>query len=271
RADPPRGRRLEARSDPARHHDAADQRLRGVQAAEGRPRHPRRRRAHGHRPGPAQRQGQGRRRRLRRLHEQADQQDGAVAPRPRPAQAPRAAARVGPGPGLHRGGGAPPAMTARVLLHPRRARPFYGRHPWVFAGAVAGVEGDPADGDEVDLVAHGGDFVARGLYNSQSEIRVRLYRWEPEAPLDAAFFRDRLAAAVRLRDRLGLNAPGRGCRLVFSEGDGLSGCTVDRFDRWLVVQFTSLALARRREMLAGLLAELVRPEGIYLRTERGVG
>ncbi|MFO0844074.1 MAG: class I SAM-dependent rRNA methyltransferase, partial [Gemmataceae bacterium] len=42
----------------------------------------------------------------------------------------------------------------RVLLHPKRARPFYGRHPWVFAGAVASVEGDPADGDEVDLVSH---------------------------------------------------------------------------------------------------------------------
>jgi 23S rRNA (cytosine1962-C5)-methyltransferase len=162
-------------------------------------------------------------------------------------------------------------MTARVLLQPRRARPFYGRHPWVFAGAVAGVEGAPADGDEVDLVAHGGTVVARGLYNGRSNIRVRLYSWEPGAPLDRDFFRDRLGAAVRLRDLLGLNGPGRGCRLVFSEGDGLSGCTVDRFDRWLVVQFTALALAARRELIAELLAELVGPEGIYLRTERGVG
>jgi 23S rRNA (cytosine1962-C5)-methyltransferase len=59
--------------------------------------------------------------------------------------------------------------------------------------------------------------------------------------------------------------------LVFSEGDGLSGLTVDRYDRWLAVQFTSLGLARRREMLAELLVELVRPEGIMLRTERGIG
>jgi len=58
---------------------------------------------------------------------------------------------------------------------------------------------------------------------------------------------------------------------VFSEGDGLSGLTVDRYDRWLVVQFTALGLARRRDPLAGLLMELARPEGIYLRTERGIG
>ena len=65
-------------------------------------------------------------------------------------------------------------MTPRVLLQPKRARPFYGRHPWVYAGAIAAVEGDPADGDEVDLLAHGGNFIARGLFNAHSKIRVRL-------------------------------------------------------------------------------------------------
>ena len=161
-------------------------------------------------------------------------------------------------------------MIPRVLLQPRRARPFYGGHPWVFAGAVASVEGEPADSDEVDLVAHGGAFVARGLYNSKSKIRVRLYSRDPVA-LDRDFFRSRLAAAIRLRQILGLDGPGRGCRLVFSEGDGMSGLVVDRYDRWLVAQFTALALAMRREMFAELLTELTGAEGIYLRTERGVG
>jgi 23S rRNA (cytosine1962-C5)-methyltransferase len=162
-------------------------------------------------------------------------------------------------------------MLPRVVLLPKRARPFYARHPWVFAGAVASVEGEPADGDEVDLVAHTGGFIARGLYNSRSKIRVRLYRWEPDAPLDADFFRERLASAIRLRDLWGLNAPGAACRLVFSEGDGLSGLTVDRYDRWLVLQFTSLGMARRKDLLADVLEELLRPAGVYVRTERGVG
>ncbi len=160
----------------------------------------------------------------------------------------------------------------RVILQPRRARPFYGRHPWVYAGAIAAVEGAPADGDEVDLYSHGGSFVARGLYNSRSKIRVRLYSWSPEVPLDAAFFRDRLAAAIRLRrEILDLDRPGRACRLVFSEADGLSGLTVDSYDNWLAVQFTSLGLAQRRQMLADLLIELTAARGIFLRTERGIG
>jgi 23S rRNA (cytosine1962-C5)-methyltransferase len=162
-------------------------------------------------------------------------------------------------------------MLPRVVLLSKRARPFYGRHPWVFAGAVAAVEGDPADGDAVDLVTHAGAFVARGLFNGRGKIRVRLYSWDPAVDLDRAFFRDRLAAAVRLRDALGLNGPGRACRLVFSEGDGLSGLTVDRYDRWLAVQFTAFGLARRRVEFAESLAELIQPEGIYLRTERGIG
>jgi 23S rRNA (cytosine1962-C5)-methyltransferase len=162
-------------------------------------------------------------------------------------------------------------VISRIVLLPKRARPFYGRHPWVFAGAVAAVEGEPADGDVVDLVSDVGHFVARGLYNSRSKIRVRLYSWDPDRPLDDAFFRDRLAAAVRLRTALGLNTPGGACRLVFSESDGLSGLVVDRYDRWLAAQFTGLGLALRRERLAEILAELLRPEGIYLRTERGVG
>src|SRR2546427_525352 len=142
----------------------------------------------------------------------------------------------------------------RVVLLLRRARPFFSRHPWVYAGAIAHVEGagegecEAADGQEVELGSQGGNFIARGFYNSRSKIRVRLYAWTPDVVLDEAFFRGRIDAAVRLReDILGLTGPGQACRLIFSEGDGLSGLTVDRYDQWLVVQFTALALGQRRE------------------------
>jgi 23S rRNA (cytosine1962-C5)-methyltransferase len=122
----------------------------------------------------------------------------------------------------------------------------------------------------VTVESHEGTFVARGLYNPASAIRVRLYRWE-DVPLDPTFWADRIDAAVRLRrDVLGLDRPGTACRLIFSEADGLSGLSVDRYDRWLVAQFTSLALFERRELLLDLLAERTGCEGILLRTERGI-
>jgi 23S rRNA (cytosine1962-C5)-methyltransferase len=159
--------------------------------------------------------------------------------------------------------------TPRVVLKAKRARPFFGMHPWVYVGAIEAVSGDPRDGEIVDLVSHAGNFIARGLFNSQSKIRVRLYTWDQAQGLDADFFRRQLQAAIHLRrDILRLTGS---CRLVFSEADGLSGLTIDQFERWLVLQFTSLGMAIRRDLFADLLTELLQPQGIYLRTERGIG
>jgi len=95
--------------------------------------------------------------------------------------------------------------------------------------------------------------------------------WDAARPIDETFFSERLDAAIALRrDVLKLDGPGTACRLVFSEADGLSGLTVDRYDKHLVVQLTSLALAERREMLLRLLQEKLNPAGIWLRTEKGI-
>lgn len=161
--------------------------------------------------------------------------------------------------------------TPQVILKPRRAQPFFGHHPWVFSGAIDQIEGQPADGDEVQLQSHQGEFIAHGLFNSQSNIRVRLYSWDEDTALDESFFRQRLQQAIALRSSFPeFNGAQSACRLVFSESDGLSGLTVDRYDRWLVVQITSLALAERLDLLLDLLEEFVQPEGILLRTEKGI-
>jgi 23S rRNA (cytosine1962-C5)-methyltransferase len=158
----------------------------------------------------------------------------------------------------------------RVFVKRRRAQPFLSRHPWVFAGAIDRLEGQPADGDEVGVCTYDGEFIARGLYNTQSQIRVRLYAWD-DRPLDESFWRERLDAAVELRSHvLQLDQPSSACRLVFSEADGLSGIVVDRYGDWLALQITSLAMARRRDTLVRLLVERCRPRGIVLRTERGI-
>lgn len=163
-------------------------------------------------------------------------------------------------------------MPARIVLLPRRAKPFYARHPWVFPGAIGEIEGEPQDGEAVEVYSHGGAFIAHGLYNSKSRLRVRLYSWQFEQTIDEEFFRQRLSNAIAFRrDVLKLVGPNLGCRLVFSESDGLTGLTVDQFDRYLVVQFTSLGLAKIRDVIVKQLIELTDPLGIYLRTERGIG
>jgi 23S rRNA (cytosine1962-C5)-methyltransferase len=161
--------------------------------------------------------------------------------------------------------------TATVVLKPKRARPFFGRHPWVLDSAILRVDGDPADGDVVDLTTHDGLFVARGLWNGVSKIRVRLYAFNAATKLDTALWRSRLEAAVALRRSLGFDDRGGACRLVNSEGDDLSGLIVDRYGDWLAVQVTALAMASRLEELCDLLDAIVAPRGILLRgAERGL-
>lgn len=164
-----------------------------------------------------------------------------------------------------------PTVLPKVVVKSRKAQPFFHRHPWVFAGAVADTDGDPVPGDEVALVTQDGEFIARGLFNPHSNIRVRLYSWDADEPLDESFWARRLDAAIALRRQLFPDATSESaCRLVYSESDGLSGLIVDRYGDWLLLQLTSLALSTRRDLLVRLLGEKLHPAGIWLRTEKGI-
>lgn len=162
--------------------------------------------------------------------------------------------------------------TPRVTLKPRRALPFFGRHPWVFAGAISKIEGSPDTGAEVILQSDKGEFIARGLYNPNSNIRVRLYAWDETQTFDDAFWLNRLEQAVALRESVGLldAFETTGCRLVFSEADQLSGLTIDRYGAWFLVQFSSLALSLKQELVIRFLKERFPTKGIWLRTEKGM-
>src|SRR5262245_12878230 len=157
----------------------------------------------------------------------------------------------------------------QVMLRPRKAQPFFGRHPWVLDSAVAKVEGRVSDGDVVDLISDKGRFIARGFFNSRSRIRVRLCTWDASELLDEAFFQGRLKTAIELRRKLGYTDPAGAARLVYSEADGLSGFIADRYGPYLAIQATSLAVAQRLDQLVPILFELIQPRGIILRQEQG--
>lgn len=165
---------------------------------------------------------------------------------------------------------APGFGVARVVLKPRKARPFYSRHPWVLDSAVHHVEGEPADGDVVDLVTDAHKFIARGIYNSRSRIRVRLVTWDLAEAIDEGLWRKRLSAAIELRRQLGYDQPQGAARLVFSEADSLTGLIVDRYADWLSLQVTSLGMANRLDQIVPILVGITQPRGVLIRTEKGV-
>lgn len=156
----------------------------------------------------------------------------------------------------------------QVTLLPGRSKLFYSRHPWVFPGAVSHADDGIPDGAVVQLVSHTGSFVAWGLYNGNSRVRVRLHSWDKDQPPDPRLWRDRIRAAIRLRRDLGLMDPDGACRLVNSEGDHLSGLVVDRFGRWLSVQASSLGLSQRMEEILDILMDETGCLGIIRRQDK---
>lgn len=143
----------------------------------------------------------------------------------------------------------------KVTLKPRRSRPFFARHPWVFADSIAKFEGDTAVQDEAALYSHEGTFIARGLYNPKCKLRLRLYRWD-DAPLDYAFWAERIDQAIALRRHLPkFAADDDSGRLVFGEADGISGLIVDKLGPVLACQWTSAKLLERRAAIERILTE----------------
>lgn len=159
---------------------------------------------------------------------------------------------------------------AMVVLKPHKAGAAIARHPWVYDSAINYIDGAAADGDVVDVLSDKRRFVARGIINSRSRLRIRLYSWDAGQPLDQAFWSRRIAGAVRLRQTLGYGDPRGAARLVFSEGDGLSGLVVDRYARHLVVQVNAAAIAARLDVLTAALVEQLAPESITIRSEGGI-
>lgn len=163
----------------------------------------------------------------------------------------------------------------RIRLKPRRSQPFFAGHPWVFESAIAPISQDVLrklqPGQAVEVVSNEGHFVAHGLWNSNSGIRIRLYSWKAVVPFSEELLADRIQRAVRRRaTNFDLTSHITGCRLIFSEADLLSGLIVDKYGDFLLVQFTSLALYQRQRMIVDILDQLLKPKGIWLRTERGM-
>ncbi len=153
----------------------------------------------------------------------------------------------------------------RCTLAPSRERSVLHRHPWIFSGAIARIDGQPEPGQLVTVYAANGHRLGMGFYNPHSQIRLRMVIFGDDS-FSLEVFARRLAAAAELRSRL-LPANLTAQRLVNSDGDGLPGLVVDRYDNVLVVQFYTLGMARLRASMVELLQHTFTPTAIIERSD----
>jgi 23S rRNA (cytosine1962-C5)-methyltransferase len=135
-------------------------------------------------------------------------------------------------------------------------------HPWIYRTDVL-VEGDVPG--VVSVEDRRGKFLGQALYSPKSEIRLRLLE-STRRPVDAAWWRDRLAAALAGRAAIDATA----YRVVHGEADALPSLIVDRYDRWVVAQLLSAGLETMRAEIVAALVEVLAPDGVLLRNDASV-
>ncbi|TSA15324.1 MAG: methyltransferase domain-containing protein [Betaproteobacteria bacterium] len=158
----------------------------------------------------------------------------------------------------------------QLTLKPGREKSLERRHPWIFSGAVARVQGDPETGDTVAVRSGGGEFLAWAAFSPVSQIRARVWSWLEAEPVDGALLRARLRQALAARAALLSAKDSDALRLVHGESDGLPGVIVDRYGEVVVLQLLSAGAERWRSELADALRELTGCACVYERSDADV-
>ena len=157
----------------------------------------------------------------------------------------------------------------KVFLKPGKEDSLRRFHPWVFSGALARVEGEPEEGEVVDVYTSKKEFIACGHYQIGS-IAVRVLSFKQET-IDADFWKRRLQVAKDLRVALGLigNPKNNTYRLVHGEGDNLPGLIIDVYDHTAVMQAHSAGMHMDRLAIADALDAVMGDvvQHIYYKSE----
>jgi 23S rRNA (cytosine1962-C5)-methyltransferase len=152
-----------------------------------------------------------------------------------------------------------------IRLREGKERSLLRRHPWVFEGSIERGRADP--GETVRVEAADGRFLAWGAYSPASAIRVRAWSFDEAERIDHAFFKRRVARALALRARLGVDSDA--VRLVHAESDGLPGVIVDRYGGTLSAQFLSAGAERWKGAIADALLAATGAARLYERSDSG--
>ena len=162
------------------------------------------------------------------------------------------------------------SLFPRLVLAKGREKSLLRRHPWIFSGGVARMEGKARSGETIDIVDHQGKWLARGAYSPSSQIRARVWTFDRNEAIDSTFFERRLQQAQTWRawlaERDGLDS----YRLIAGESDGLPGVTIDRFGNFFVLQLLSAGAEYQRAAIISALQNLFPDCAIYDRSDVAV-
>jgi 23S rRNA (cytosine1962-C5)-methyltransferase len=149
-----------------------------------------------------------------------------------------------------------------ITLKSGREAALLRGHPWMFSGAIAGIKGQPSDGDIVLARDSRGKPLALGFFNSRTDISFRVLTRDCDKAVDADFWNERVRSAVGLRQRF-INAGTNAYRLINAEGDGCPGLIVDVYNDTLVLSLTTAGMEKQKQNILDALVFHLKPARIY--------
>lgn len=159
--------------------------------------------------------------------------------------------------------------NAKLRLKPGRDKSLRQHHPWIFSGAIATDAAPSEPGRTVDVYTADGAFIARAAHSPASQIRARVWTFDQNEVVDAAFFARRVGRAVAARRSM-RDAGHTGGRLIHGESDGLPGVVADRYADTIVLQLSSAGAEHWREAIVAALVDATQIACIFERSDADV-
>ena len=161
------------------------------------------------------------------------------------------------------------ASLLRLRVSPVAESNLRAGHPWLFAGSIRDQNREGRLGELAALYDRKDEFLAIGLFDPESPIRVRVLHAGRPRKLDESWWRARLRQALARREGL-FDTQTNGYRLIHGESDGWPGLVLDRFDRALVLKLYTAAWLPRLAEVTRNVFEALNPERLILRLSRNI-
>ncbi len=157
--------------------------------------------------------------------------------------------------------------TPCIRLKDGREKSLLRHHPWIFSGAIDQVVGEASSGDTLPVVDSSGNFLAWAAYNPASQIAARVWTWNQQEAVDAAFFERRISQAMASRATMNIGRHGNSMRLIHGESDGLPGLIADQYGNVIVLQIGSAGAEVWKGTIVDIIRRLCSPACIYERSD----
>ena len=152
----------------------------------------------------------------------------------------------------------------QVILLKGKEKKIKNFYPNVFKDEIKSVLGDVKTGDIVDVLRDDMKFVGRGYVTEGTSAFVRVLTTKDEK-IDKDFIYNKIKTAYDKRKHL---AEETNCtRVFFSEADGIPGLVIDKFEKYISIQFRNSGVEAFRQEIINGVKKYMKPKGIYERSD----